>query len=105
MQNFNVEIETNKNAMVAYLQGEIDHHNASKIRYLLDTKIEKKHPKLLILDFTKISFMDSSGIGLVMGRYKLMKYIGGNLKIINPSPKIKKIMSLAGFEKLAVIEN
>ncbi len=49
--------------------------------------------------------MDSSGIGLVMGRYKQMKYIGGDLKIINPSPQIKKVMTLAGFDRLAVIEN
>ncbi|MBQ1191695.1 MAG: STAS domain-containing protein, partial [Bacteroidales bacterium] len=57
----------------------------------LDSKIETINPKLLILDFTNISFMDSSGIGLVMGRYKLMQYIGGSLKIINPSPHYKTI--------------
>lgn len=107
MQNQNIEIETkleDDSTLVAFLKGEIDHHTAAKIRSLLDIKIESIHPKLLVLDFTQITFMDSSGIGLVMGRYKLMKYFGGNLKIINPSPQIKKVMSLAGFDRLAVIE-
>ena len=100
----NVEIKFQETTMIAYLTGEIDHHTASKIRSLLDVRIESNQPKLLILDFTNINFMDSSGIGLVMGRYKLMKYIGGKLKIVNPSKKKKKVMSLAGFDRLAVIE-
>ena len=104
MQKINVEIKTNSSTITAYLKGEIDHHTASKIRSLLDVKIQTAQPKLLILDFTNISFMDSSGIGLVMGRYKLMQYIGGELKIVNPSPQIRKVMSLAGFDRLAVIE-
>lgn len=104
MSNLDVEIAVNKNTMIAYLNGEIDHHNAAKIRTLIDIRIESAKPTLLILDFTNISFMDSSGIGLVMGRYKLMKYINGNLKIVNPSPQIRKVMSLAGFDRLAVIE-
>ncbi len=105
MQEIDVKITFNNSTMFAVLTGEIDHHTAFKIRSLLDINIEANHPKLLVLDFTDISFMDSSGIGLVMGRYKQMKYIGGDLKIINPSPQIKKVMTLAGFDRLAVIEN
>ena len=104
MSNLNVEIELNGKTMIAHLNGEIDHHNATRIRAIIDVRIESAKPSLLILDFTNINFMDSSGIGLVMGRYKLMKYIGGNLKIVNPSPQIRKVMSLAGFDRLAVIE-
>lgn len=104
MQKIDVEMKLENDILIAFLKGEIDHHTASNIRSILDIKIESSHPKLLILDFTNISFMDSSGIGLVMGRYKLMKYFGGNLKIINPSPQIRKVMNLAGFDRLAVIE-
>lgn len=104
MSNLNVDIEINNKTMIAHLNGEIDHHNAAKIRTIIDIRIESAKPNLLILDFTNINFMDSSGIGLVMGRYKLMKYIDGNLKIVNPSPQIRKVMSLAGFDRLAVIE-
>ena len=49
--------------------------------------------------------MDSSGIGLVMGRYKLLKSMGGEVKVTNPTPHIKKVMHLAGLDRLAVIED
>ncbi len=104
MSNLNVKIEVHDKTMIAYLNGEIDHHNTAKIKTTIDIRIESAQPSLLVLDFTNISFMDSSGIGLVMGRYKLMKYIGGNLKIINPSPQIRRVMNLAGFDRLAMIE-
>lgn len=104
MDKINIEIKLENSTMLAVLTGEIDHHTASKIRSLLDVEIQNNNPKFLVLDFTNITFMDSSGIGLIMGRYKLMQYIGGNLKIINPSPQIKKVMSLAGLDRLAVIE-
>ncbi len=99
-----IKIELNDQTMIAYLNGEIDHHTATDIRTDIDIRVEGSHPNLLILDFTNVSFMDSSGIGLVMGRYKLMKDIGGNLKIVNPSPQIRKVMSLAGIDRLAIIE-
>lgn len=51
---------------------EIDHHNAIKVRTRLDFEIEKYIPKYLVLDFTNVSFMDSSGIGMLIGRYKLI---------------------------------
>ena len=104
MEKIDVKIKLNNETLIAYLSGEIDHHTSSKIRDLLDIAIQNHHPKLLILDFTNISFMDSSGIGLVMGRLKLMKYLEGNLKIVNPSPQIKKVMSLAGFDRIITIE-
>lgn len=99
-----VKIDLNNQVMIAYLNGEIDHNTAAEIRTDIDIRVEGSHPDLLILDFTNVSFMDSSGIGLVMGRYKLMKDIDGKLKIVNPSSQIRKIMSLAGIDRLAVIE-
>lgn len=104
MQKTDVKIKLENSTMVAYLSGEIDHHCAANLRSFLDVKIQTSHPKLLILDFANISFMDSSGIGLVMGRYKLMKCIGGTLKIKNPSNQIRKVMTLAGFDRLSIVE-
>lgn len=104
MGKVDVKIKLDNKTLIAYLTGEIDHHTSSKIRDLLDINIQSQHPKLLILDFTNISFMDSSGIGLVMGRLKLMKYLEGSLKIINPSPQIKRVMNLAGFDRILTIE-
>ena len=83
------------------LEGEIDHHSASLIRVSIDEAVSRKRPLLLVLDFEKVTFMDSSGIGLVMGRYKLMKSLGGKIRVMNLSPGAYKVMCLAGLERLA----
>ncbi len=81
-------------------KGEIDHHAASLLRVSIDSAIARKRPKTLILDFGAVSFMDSSGIGLVMGRYKLMQSIGGSIRVENLSPGAYKVMRLAGLDRL-----
>ncbi len=98
-----IKIESKGDTLIAYLVGEIDHHAAQSIRNAIDRRVEGAQPSLLILDFTEVSFMDSSGIGLVMGRYKLLKEIGGRVRVTNPSPQISRVMRLAGLDRLAVI--
>ncbi len=99
-----VKIETNGDVTVAYLSGELDHHSAKPIREEIDAAIDANMPSLLVLDFKDITFMDSSGIGLVMGRYKALSKNGAELAITNPSPQIYKVMQLAGLTRLAKIE-
>lgn len=99
-----IKVEVNKNILTLHLIGDIDHHSAKEMREIADLNIDTYSPKLLIIDFKDVPFMDTSGIGLVMGRYKLMKSLRGEVKIINSSPYIKRIMSLAGLNKLAQIE-
>lgn len=96
-------IEMRQNEIKVYLEGEIDHHSASIIRISIDDAILNKRPQLLVLDFGKVTFMDSSGIGLVMGRYKLMKNIGGRIVAENLSASAYKVMKLAGLERLGEI--
>ena len=95
-----VENKENK-TVTAFLSGEIDHHGAKKMREEIDKAIDESLPSLLVLDFGEVSFMDSSGIGLVMGRYKKMRDLDGKIFIQNPSMHIKKVMRLAGLDKLA----
>ncbi|MBQ8550292.1 MAG: anti-sigma factor antagonist [Clostridia bacterium] len=99
-----VKTEVNGDVMIAYLSGELDHHSAKQIREEIDAAIEANMPTLLVLDFKDITFMDSSGIGLVMGRYKVLSQNGAELSITNPSPQIYKVMQLAGLGRLAKIE-
>lgn len=99
----NVTIEKSGNLMVAYLVGELDHHTAGKIRAEIDNEITMNKPNHLILDFKNISFMDSSGIGLVMGRFRLMQGYKGTVEIRNVTRQTKKIMELAGLGRIAVI--
>ncbi|MBQ2676471.1 MAG: STAS domain-containing protein [Clostridia bacterium] len=98
-------IESSGNIITAYLDGEIDHHTAKDVREKIDAQIMAQSPELLVLDFRDVTFMDSSGIGLVMGRYKQMQLLSGQLHISNLSPHIKKVMQLAGMDRLATIKN
>lgn len=86
--------------LTARITGEIDHHTARWLRMDIDTAIQDKEPKNLKLDFSGVSFMDSSGVGLVMGRYKNMKERGGKVELINMPDYIEKVMSLAGMDRL-----
>ena len=85
------------------LTGEIDHHCAKAYIQTIISKIEAYTPRICILDFQGVTFMDSSGIGLVMGRYKLMKTVQGRIRVENLSPGAYKVMVLAGLEKLGEI--
>lgn len=98
-----VEIIHHAPVVTACLCGEIDHHSAAEMREKIDAAIAENQPSLLVLDFKNVQFMDSSGIGLVMGRYKAVSAVGGELTIVNTSPHIRKVLRLAGMERLAKI--
>jgi len=98
-----VEIVLTPLSLTAILEGEIDHHRAAAIRRELDDALRLHTPSVLRLDFEDVSFMDSSGIGLVMGRYRLMQELGGRIQVINLTPRQYKVMQLAGLEKLATL--
>lgn len=98
-----VKIISSQQKMTAYLDGEIDHHNAAFLREEIDNEIMSSKPEVLKLDFDKVTFMDSSGIGLVMGRYRTISLYGGKLIVSNLSPQFYRIMKLSGIEKIATI--
>ena len=89
--------------LTVFLCGEIDHHSAVGTRSLIDIKINALRPVQLVLDFRSVSFMDSSGIGLVMGRFRSMEEIGGEVIIANPPSFIKRVMRLSGIGRIARI--
>lgn len=100
-----VEIKVDGESVTAYLQGEIDHHTAADMRREIDAAIERYMPATLTLDFSGITFMDSSGVGLVMGRYRNLSKTGAGLCIAGTSAPIHKMMKLAGMERLATWES
>lgn len=97
-----VAFDHRKGELVAHLSGDIDHHSAAKLREAIDRMAESVLPQLLVLDFSGVGFMDSSGIGLIMGRYKLMQSMDGKLRVERASPQLKKLMSLAGLSLLPI---
>ena len=99
-----MNLKTTGEVITVYLSGEIDHNLAKGMREEIDKAIEYGMPSLLILDFSDVTFMDSSGIGLVMGRYRLLQKTGATLNLVNLPENIFKIMKLAGIERLASLE-
>lgn len=79
---------------------EIDHHSSSIIRTRLDYEISRFRPKKVIIDLERVKFMDSAGIGLMIGRYKVTKSYGGVLEIENTSPKLMRIFEMSGLPKI-----
>lgn len=99
-----VETELKNNVLTAYINGEIDHDSAAKIRAHVDAAAQSYKPRVLCLDFGGVSFMDSSGVGLVMGRYRRMKLLGGALRVKNYSDSIYRIFAMSGLEGLGVLQ-
>ena len=96
--------DTAGSILSVHVRGEIDHHTASSIRQGIDATLFEKRPAKLILDLSAVSFMDSSGLGLIMGRYSVMKELGGEMTVWNPSPETRGILALAGMERLVHIQ-
>lgn len=84
--------------------GEIDHHTAAPLREKMDRELYYYHPRTAVLRLGSVTFMDSSGLGLILGRYTRQKELGGELKIEAPTPEVRKILRLAGVERLIEIE-
>lgn len=98
-----VRTELTGERLTAFLSGELDHHSAGAMREEIDEFLQKQRPNQLVLDFGEVTFMDSSGIGLVMGRYKLCAEFGCTLEIHNLSEHAYRVMRLAGLSELAAL--
>lgn len=83
---------------------EIDHHTAEKIRRKADYEIQRYMPKRVVFNFSNVSFMDSSGIGMVVGRYKLVSMLGGVLSIEGVSESLERVFKMSGILKIIPIE-
>ena len=90
--------------MTVRIRGEIDHHTAVSVRNGVDAAIFERRPRRLIMDMSGVTFMDSSGLGLIMGRYTVMKELGGDVVVYNPGREIQSILTLAGLERVVRIE-
>lgn len=100
-----LDIDCAEGCMTVVLRGEIDHHSAVTVRSAIDEKIYELRPRAFVLDLSAIDFMDSSGLGLIMGRYSLMQKLGGDFCVQNPSDRVLKIFSLSGLGKIIKIKN
>jgi stage II sporulation protein AA (anti-sigma F factor antagonist) len=91
------------NTLIASIIGEMDHHTADYIRDKIDGEMIKSSTKNIVFDFSKVGFMDSSGIGVVMGRYKNISRLNGKTSIIKANEQIRRIFEMSGVVKLVPI--
>ena len=99
----NFEYEERDGIFRIMLEGEIDHHSAVAVRSAIDAKLYEFRPRHTVLDLSKIDFMDSSGLGLIMGRYALVNKYGGSFAVLDPSPAVLKIIRLAGMDRMITV--
>ncbi|MBQ8163106.1 MAG: anti-sigma factor antagonist [Clostridia bacterium] len=99
-----VELVYENQTLNVKIKGDIDHHCAKRVREKIDDAIFSKKPYKISLDLSEVDFMDSSGLGLILGRYTNATDIGAKFSLCNPNKRVKKILHLAGIERIMDIE-
>ena len=91
--------------LILKITDEIDEGSAQKIRREADYEIKRYMPRKVVFDFDSVTFMDSAGIGLILGRYKFVNILGGKLEVANLTQSVKKIFEMSGLLRLIPIAN
>lgn len=99
-EGLEVTISAEGEELTAVLHGEIDHHGAAPVRERIDTALFKYRPRRLTLDLGGVEFMDSSGLGLILGRAALCEEMGATLHLRHPGERVRRIFAVAGIERL-----
>ena len=86
--------------LIVYMTGELDHHSAEEVRNKIDDSLDRGNFSKLIMDFSAVTFMDSSGIGVVIGRYKKLSLKKGGICVSNVNRTIKRVFELSGMFKI-----
>lgn len=95
-----MQVKVKGNALIIIVNGDLDHHNAEIIKQIADNSIMENKIRNVIFDFKNSNFMDSSGIGVMMGRYKLIANAGGRVCAVNLNPTINRIFQISGLHKV-----
>lgn len=91
-------------SLTVFLDGEIDHCIVQQLREELESLIKQSKAKRLVLDFADVSFMDSSGVGLLIGRYKTMAARGGQVAAVNLHPPTDRLFRMAGLHRIIAVD-
>ena len=95
-----VNYEINERELEIIFEEEIDHHTCLKLAVMIDDCIKKFLPQKILFNFDKVSFMDSSGIGMLLGRYRKLIRLGGEAKMINLNDNLKRVFEMSGILKI-----
>lgn len=101
-----IDLTTKDKVLIIRLVGELDHHTAEKVRQQVEQKIEVNSVRHILLNLEELTFMDSSGLGVILGRYKQITQLGGKMIICAISPSIYRLFELSGmFKILEIVES
>ena len=100
-----IEISQNGSCLIAALSGELDQHMADTIRGRMDYGLLQNGVKNMIFDFTEVSFMDSSGIGMLLNRYKQVRKLGGNVYLTGCSKQLFRLVKLSGLDRIVLLRD
>lgn len=95
-----LEFENIEDILIVHLKGELDHHSAEEVRNLIDDRLERNSIIKLVMDFSGVTFMDSSGIGVVIGRYKKLLLKKGTLSVTSINETIRRVFEISGMFKI-----
>ncbi|OZM57134.1 anti-sigma F factor antagonist [Lottiidibacillus patelloidae] len=99
-----INLEVKVNVLCIRLEGELDHHTAEILRNDVHATLEKENIKHIVLNLESLSFMDSSGLGVILGRYKHIKNLGGEMIVCAISPEVKRLFEMSGLFKIIRLE-
>ena len=99
-----VTLHLQDDTMTCVIRGDIDHHSARTIRTQIDEALYRKRPARLELDLSRVEFMDSSGLGLILGRFNKASEIGSEFTLLNPNAGVTRILDIAGIGRMIKIE-
>jgi stage II sporulation protein AA (anti-sigma F factor antagonist) len=103
--NLQIETEIMKNALIVRLKGELDHHSADLVKFRMEQAIESNQSRHIILCMKDLTFMDSSGLGVILGRYKKIKGNGGKMVVCDVNPAVYRLFEMSGLFKILSIED
>ncbi|MCD5323066.1 MULTISPECIES: anti-sigma F factor antagonist [Pontibacillus] len=102
--SLSVHFETKQHVLLVRLSGELDHHEAENLRNDWQDILSRQNLKHVILNLESLSFMDSSGLGVILGRYKEVKQQGGEMVVCSISPAVQRLFEMSGLFKIIRLE-
>jgi stage II sporulation protein AA (anti-sigma F factor antagonist) len=100
-----IDLEVKYDVLLIRLAGELDHHTAEELRTKVTDLLKKEQIRHIVLNLEHLTFMDSSGLGVILGRYKQIKNIGGEMIVCSISPAVKRLFEMAGLFKIIRFES
>lgn len=100
-----IELEHHRRTLIVRLSGELDHHTADTVKVKMEEAILRGDVNHVVLSMKDLSFMDSSGLGVILGRYKLITARGGKMVVCDVNPAVYRLFEMSGLFKILTIQD